>query len=228
MAVNAFNKNLVGFRQKLGDFSRNYMFRISVPAWYGGDTGIETLSMMARSVSLPAYKIKTTQIGFQGMKMNVATVPEFDPNFTVEILADEKQVLRGNIMKWMSYIYDPATMEASTLDGDNGYKRDNVVVQQLDRAGQTIMAYQFYGLFPSSCDSIKLSHDEVDPQKFSVTFAYDFFTFNLQAPGTLTSGEGTTDIKGDNAKAGFRIGSDGKAGAGDTEPTQSANKPPLE
>jgi hypothetical protein len=220
MASKAFDKNLVGFRQKLGDFTRSFMFRIDIPWW----NDQETLSMLARSATLPAYKIKTSEIGFQGLKLRVATVAEFEPTFTVEILADEKQVLRGNIMKWMSYVYDASTMEASMLQGgkdasDNSYKRDDVVFSQLARDGESMMAYNFVGVFPTSCDSIKPSHDETDPQKFSVTFAYDFFTF--------TSGVGAKPdaVVATNKTVGVKAGAIEPAGATDAEATQKGNKP---
>lgn len=223
MAIKAFDKNLVGFRTVLGDYSRQFMFRLNIPGWYGDS---DTLSMLARSATLPAYKIKTSKIGFQGMPLNVATVAEFDPQITVEILADEKQVLRSNIMKWLSYIHDPSTMEASTIGGDTGYKRDNVVFQQLDRTGATIMAYQYYGLFPVSCDAPKPSHDDTEPAKFSVTFQYDFFTYIADAAGKIAQGAGNI-VDGSNQKVGVINNTDGKTGAGNSEPQQKANKPPL-
>jgi hypothetical protein len=222
MANLAFNTNLKGYRTIVGDFSRSFMFRITVPSWYGGDN----LSMLARSVTLPAYTLKTSKIAFQGLQLNVATVPEFDQSFTVKMLADEKQVLRGNIMKWMSYIYDPSTMEAAPLSGPNEYKRDDVVVQQLDRMGKTIMAYKFYGLFPQKIDSPELNHETVDPQTFSVTFNYDFFTYIVKEPGQLASGEGN-EVGGGNDKVGFVNSTPGKAGAGTDGPKQSTNKPPA-
>jgi hypothetical protein len=172
MALNAFNQNLVGFRTVLGDFSRSYMFKIDMPQWLD-DVGVNTLSMMVRSIQLPAYKLKTSPIGFQGMKMNVATVVEFDPTWSVECLADEAQVLRGNLLRWASYIHDPATMESAVL---TSYKKDKIYVSQLDRLGNPTMVYTFFGLFPSSIDAPKFSHDDVEPAKFNVTFTYDFYT----------------------------------------------------
>jgi hypothetical protein len=223
MAIKAFNKNLIGFRQKLGDFTRSFMFRIDIPWW----NDYETLSMLARSATLPAYKLKTSEIGYQGLKLRVATVAEFEPTFTVEILADEKQVLRSNIMKWMSYTYDPATMEASMLQGagdasDNSYKRDDVVFSQLTRDGTSVMTYNFAGVFPTSCDSIKPSHDETDPAKFSVTFAYDFFTFKT---GSGSANVTPNPMGADNSKVGITSEAGDKAGATDAKAAQDKNKP---
>jgi hypothetical protein len=218
MAQKAFNNNLRGFRTVLGDFSRSFMFRINVPSWYSSDT----LSMLGRSVALPAYTLKQDQIMFQGMKMMVSPVAEFDNKLTIKILADEKQVLRGNIMKWMSYVYDPSTMEAATL---TEYKKDDVVVQQLDRMGSTIMAYQFYGVYPTSCASPTLSHEDTKAQEFDVTFSYDFFTYVVDDAGVIKAGGGL-EVDGSNQKAGVSMAVDGgQAGAGKDEPAQKDNKP---
>jgi len=219
MASKAFNKNLIGFRTKLGDFARSFMFKIDIPWW----NDIETLSMLARSATLPSYKIKSSPIGFQGLKLNVATVAEFEPTFTVEILADEKQVLRGNIMKWMSYTYDPMTMEASMLQGPGAqsYKIDDVVFSQLTRDGSAVMAYKFAGVFPTSCDSIKPSHDDTDPAKFAVTFTYDFFTFKAAAPAdNIVPPSGAA-----NSEKGIDVTAGDTAGATDTKAVQDGNRP---
>jgi hypothetical protein len=224
MATKAFNQNLKGFRQTLQDFSRSFMFRINIPGWYGNS---DTLSMLGRTVTLPSYKLKSEQIAFQGMQIMVSPVAEFDHSFKINMLADEKQVLRGNIMKWMSFVYDPATMEASTLGGDNGYKRDNVVVQQLNRMGETIMSYQFYGVYPASCSAPTLSQEDTKAQTFDVDFSYDFFTYVVDDKGTIASGAGN-DVGAANDKVGiFNAVDDGVAGAADTLPKQERNKPPV-
>jgi hypothetical protein len=172
MAIKAFNQNLVGFRTVLGDWSRSFMFKIDMPQWLD-DAGTNTLSMMVRSITLPAYKVKTSPIGFQGMKMQVASVVEFDQTWQVECLADEAQALRGNLLRWTSYIHDPGTMEGAAL---TSYKKDKIYVSQLDRLGSPVLVYAFYGLFPSIVESPKLGHDDVEPAKFNVTFTYDFYT----------------------------------------------------
>jgi hypothetical protein len=219
MAQKAFDKNLRGFRTTLGDFSRSFMFRINVPNWYNTDT----LSMLGRSVQLPSYTLKTDPIMFQGLKMMVTAVAEFDNKLSIKILADEKQVLRGNIMKWMSYVYDPSTMEAAPMAE---YKKDDVVIQQLDRMGETIMAYQFYGVYPTSCSSPAFTHEDTKAQEFEVGFTYDFFTYVVDDAGAITPGAGL-EVDGSNSKPGISMGVDGgQVGAGTKEPLQSAtNKP---
>jgi hypothetical protein len=195
MAREAFDSNLVGFRNVLGDFTRAFMFRINIPSWLS--SGDRNLSMLVRSTTLPAYSLKHSDIGFQGLKMRVATVAEFEPTWQVECLADESQILRGNILRWMSYTYDAGTMEASTL---SAYKKDGITASQLDRLGNTTMTYGFYGLFPSKCDGIKVSHDDTEPAKFNVTFTYDYFSV---IAGDLAAAKGMTDrqLKGDNQSA---------------------------
>lgn len=182
MATKAFDTNLVGFRKVLGDFARSFMFKVSIPVWVP-DSQKNELSILTRSITLPAFKLHSETIGFQGLKMNVATTAEFDPTWTVKILADENQVIRNNIVKWMSVAYDAGTMEASTLED---YKMDNFYVQQLDRTGGVVSTYKFFGMYPESVTNPEMNHDTLTPQDFSVTFKYDFFTFNLGAADAVT------------------------------------------
>jgi len=204
----SFNNNLVGFRQVIGDFARSFMFKMSVPAWNANNS---QLSIFARSITLPAFKLHSEQIGFQGLKMNVITTAEFNDPWTVKILADENQVIRSNIMKWMSVAYDAGTMEASTL---KDYKKDNYFVQQLDRVGKIVSTYKFYGIYPESVSSPTLAHDTVTPQDFDVTFKYDFFTFNL-------GDEKVIDMKADNEVPAIR-GDNLVVGSNNTAPKQAS------
>lgn len=198
MATLAFNNNLVGFRQQLGDFARSFMFKMSIPSWVSDNS---QLSILTRSISLPAFKLHSEAIGFQGLKMNVVTTAEFDPTWTVKILADENQVVRSNIVQWMSMAYDAGTMEASTL---SVYKKDKFYVQQLDRVGKVVSTYKFYGMYPESVTNDELNHDTTAPQTFSVTFKYDFFTFNLGDENVINMNADNQipAIRGDNSTVG--------------------------
>jgi hypothetical protein len=154
------------------------------------------------------------------MKLKVASMPTF-ADFTVEILADESQYLRGQILKWMSYIYDPGTMEAGTLgDVNNTYKRDNVKAYQLDRLGNPVMMYNFYGLFPVNCGQPTFQHEPGEPQKFQVTFTYDFYRCHIMKDGKDPS----VELDASNKNAALSSARE-KIEVNPNAPAQAINKP---
>jgi hypothetical protein len=193
MATAAFDANLKGFRQVIGDYTRAYMFRITIPGWV---SDAKTLSMFARSTNLPAYSIGKEEIGFQGQKIRVATVANFESPWSITVLADENQAIRGKLLNWASYIYDVGTMSPAAI---NQYKASNLKVEQLDRAGNSVFAYNFYGAWASKVGAPVLNHDTLAPQTFEVSFEYDFFTV----------GSAVNEIGADNSKpaiAPFTVG----------------------
>jgi hypothetical protein len=179
MAINGFDINLKGFRNLVGDYARSFMFSISIPEIdsvpYGNQGGVGTISSLARTLTLPSYTIQTAPIGFQGLKINVATTASFASPWDVSFLSDEKQILRKQFLNWMRLVYDAGNMTPSAIID---YKRDDIVASQLDRNGDVVMTYKFYGAYPIDVAGFTFNHDEINPQTFGVKIAYDFFTID--------------------------------------------------
>jgi hypothetical protein len=144
MAVNGFDTNLNGFRQVIGDYTRQYMFRIEIPEVMTNDVRGRVTTFFARSTTLPDYTLNTTEIGFQGLKVKVATTATF-PDWTVTFMADEKQYLRAKLLQWASYVYDAGTMTPATI---NAYKANNLKAIQLDRSGNDVYDLYFLRSIP--------------------------------------------------------------------------------
>lgn len=174
MAVNGFDTNLNGFRQVIGDYTRQYMFRIEIPEILASDARGRVTTFFARSTTLPDYNIQTTDIGFQGLKLKVATTATF-ADWSVTFMADEKQYLRAKLLQWASYVYDAGTMTPATI---NAYKADNLKATQLDRSGNDVMTYRFFGAFPKTVKSPTFNHDTLNIGTFDTTFAFDLFTIS--------------------------------------------------
>ncbi len=164
------NFNLSSFRNTIKDTAKPYLFLIQIPA-VSTPSG-EEITCFARSANLPAYNIQTTDIAFQGMMYKVATTPTFD-NWQVTFLADESHVLRHRFLGWQSQIFD-----AQRQVGGSPvlYKADNIRVSQLGRAGGIVTTYNFVGMFPANVGEIALDHGTVDPETFTVDFAYDYYS----------------------------------------------------
>lgn len=161
--------NIKNFSQVVSDISRPYLFLVRIP-FLDSD---EVVTCFARSTTLPNYKIAKVDVAFQTQKLQFASTAEFDHTWTVNFLADSGHALRNKLIGWMSRAYDPSILRNGA---PNEYKVDNVQVHQLDRTSNTVVAYQFVGLFPEEVGNIEVAHTNVDPETFDVNFSYDYWT----------------------------------------------------
>ena len=175
MPFPAGNRNLYNFRTIIGDHSRPHLFLVNIPAI--GSDSIE-MTAFARTTKLPGYEVQTTDIPFQGMNYKVATSASMGGTWECEFLVDDAHEIRLRFLQWMGSVYDPERMVAGS---PLFYKSDNVTVSQLNRIGSSIFTYQFIGLFPTNVAEISLDHGTQDPEKFSVTFTYDYFAVRAGA-----------------------------------------------
>jgi hypothetical protein len=162
-------QNIRQFGNIIRDMSRPYLFLISIP-YLDRD---ERVTAFARTSKLPGYKINTVEIPFQTQKWRIASTAVFEGTWEVEFLCDEGHSIRNKLIGWMQKAYDPSLLR-------NGapieYKTDNVKVVQLDRTSNTVVQYQFVGLFPSAVGDISVGQEDDQPEKFSCTFTYDYWT----------------------------------------------------
>lgn len=161
--------NIKNFSQVVSDISRPYLFVVRIP-FLDSD---ETVTCFARSTKLPNYKIAKVEVAFQTQKLQFASTAEFEHSWNVNFLADSGHALRNKLIGWMARAYDPSILRNGA---PNEYKVDNVQVHQLDRTSNTVVAYQFVGLFPEEVGEIEVAHTSVDPETFDVTFSYDYWT----------------------------------------------------
>lgn len=161
--------NLHSFRKIIDDVSRPYLFMVEIP---NIDTDARKLTAFAISTSIPSYDLNVDEFEFQGAKRKVVNGASFS-DWSVEFINDQVYSLRSKFIAWMSQAYDPHQNSNST---PHSYKYDGVKVHQLSRVGEKVMTYQFIGLFPKSLGQIELSQASNEYSKFTVTFAYDYFS----------------------------------------------------
>ena len=195
---NGLDNNLRGFFTPSGvasDISRGYLFRVYIPTVDGSGfgSGPGLLTAWARSAKLPAYKLSTKEIDFQGQKIRIAGPAEFDGNWDVEFLLDESHSLRHAFLGWMQATYDANKMH-HTAPAD--YKRNNVRIEQVSKNGQTVSTYNFVGVFPSNVSEIALEQGSTEPEKFTVSLSYDYFVIGI---GTLNVDAAANDRSGSQA-----------------------------
>ncbi len=214
MAVNAFNTNMVGIRQVLGDFTRGHMFRLTIPQ-LGADN---VVSFFARSTELPAFELAESTIAYQSLKMPVATTAVFNQDWNITFLADEAQVLRNRLLSWGQYVYDANRMSHTM---PINYMADNVSADQLDRTGNIISTYRFYGLYPKKVSGYKFNHEDPNPQNFDVTFKYTYFTIDVPD----NKGDNTQPIVGTSSAGQSPSNGVNKTGVGSIKSIDPGNQP---
>jgi hypothetical protein len=171
--------NLFDFRRTIGDPARPFLFLVSIP-----EIGTTTVTTnLARSTELPAYRIGSIPIPFQGVNIKLGGTPEF-ADWTVNFLCDEAHELRRLFFKWQSLVYDIGT---GLLGHSHTYKSDNLGVSQLARNGEAVAQYGFVGAFPKEVGQIAVGHDQNGAvETFDVTFSYDYFVL-VDQMGTQTN-----------------------------------------
>lgn len=185
--MSLFNTNLNGVRDiitSLGsDFSRSYLFAISIPALNNGNENSNgptffdsnKLTVFARGTELPSYILKVKNIDYQTVQLQVVDGIQFSNTWSVEFLSDDTNILRGKLLRWSNLAFDFNRKAAAT---PSSYKRQ-AVVSQLDRNGDIVCEYTMYGVFPRKVDGYSVSHDSVNFSKFSTEFRYDYFTVHI-------------------------------------------------
>lgn len=121
---------------------------------------------LVKSAALPASLITPVEVPFRGRILKLAGERTFD-TWTITVVNDNNFKIRTAFEQWMNGI-------SKLSDGTGAinpavYHVDGVKVKQLDRSGQELRSYKFYGVFPTNVSQIDLSMDTTDSiQEFTV------------------------------------------------------------
>jgi hypothetical protein len=171
---------------KINDFSAKLIGGGARPTLFNVDlgtkfnTGLAGLSaFMVEATSLPGSNIAPIPLPYMGRKVNVAGDRTFDI-WSVRVINDEDFQIRHAMEEWMNKIN---SLEGNLMDTDQtanpaSYKYD-ASVRQYGKSSQTkiLREYKFVNLFPISISPIDLDWNATDEvERFSVEFAYDYYT----------------------------------------------------
>ena len=164
------------FKAKLvGGGARSNLFKATVnfPAGTGGD--VELASFMCKAAQLPSSVIAPITIPFRGRQLQIAGDRTFEP-WTVTIINDANFVTRNAFERWMNNInrHNANTGLTNPLD----YQAD-MVIEQLNKAGEVVKRYDFRGTFPTNLSSIEVSYDsENQIEEFTVELQVQYWESN--------------------------------------------------
>ena len=157
------------FKSKLrGGGARPNLFKATVnfPGYAGGD--VELTSFLCKTAQLPASVMNVIEIPFRGRQLKIAGDRTFEP-WTVTILNDTDFSIRNAMERWMNGI-NQHNNNTGLVDPVE-YQAD-MIVEQLNKAGESVKRYDFRGTFPTNVSAIELSYDTEN--------AIEEFTVELQ------------------------------------------------
>lgn len=161
------------FKSKLrGGGARPNLFKATVnfPGYAGGD--VELTSFLCKAAQLPASVMNVIEVPFRGRQLKIAGDRTFE-TWTVTILNDTDFSIRNAMERWMNGIN--AHQANTGLTNPIDYQAD-LVVEQLDRDGESLKTYNFRGCFPTNIAAIDVNYETVDQvEEFTVEFQVQYW-----------------------------------------------------
>ena len=161
------------FKSKLtGGGARANLFKatINFPAYAGGD--VELTSFMYKGAGLPASVVAPLTIPFRGRQLQIAGDRIFEP-WTITVINDTNFAVRNAMERWMNGINEHSANTGLVNPVD--YQAD-MIVEQLNKAGESVKRYDLRGLFPTNISQIELSYDaENQIEEFQVEFQVQYW-----------------------------------------------------
>jgi hypothetical protein len=161
------------FKSKLtGGGARSNLFKATVnfPGYAGGD--VELTSFLIKAAQLPSSVIAPITIPFRGRQLQIAGDRTFEP-WTITIINDVDMNVRNAFERWMNGINQHNNNTG--LSNPTDYQAD-MIVEQLNKAGEVTKRYDFRGTFPTNVSSIELSYDtENTIEEFTVELQVQYW-----------------------------------------------------
>jgi len=170
---NQFNppplRKITDFKSQLtGGGARSNLFEVvlSFPDIASVENDVLNKSrFLVKAANLPASNVAFIDVPFRGRTLKVAGDRSFE-SWSITVINDTDFAIRSAFENWINKI-NRVSDGTGELDPNN-YTAD-AYVYQLDRNGETLRAYHFYDVFPTSTAAIALSYDQGNAiQEFTV------------------------------------------------------------
>jgi len=169
LGVDDFKSKLVGGGARANLFKATLNF----PSYAVGD--VELTSFMCKAAQLPGSTINPIMVPFRGRQLQIAGDRVFEP-WTVTIINDTDFSIRNSFERWMNGINQH---NANTgLTNPVEYQAD-MIVEQLNKEGESVKRYDFRGTFPTNVSPIEVSYDSENViEEFTVELQVQYWESN--------------------------------------------------
>mgnify|MGYP003627200102 CR=1 FL=1 len=161
------------FKSKLvGGGARANMFKVTCnfPGYAQGD--VELTSFLVKGAQMPASIISPIMIPFRGRQLQIAGDRTFEP-WSITVINDVDFTVRGAFERWMNGINNHNNNTG--LSNPTDYQAD-MIVEQLNKAGEVTKKYDIRGTFPTNVSAIELSYDsENQIEEFTVELQVQYW-----------------------------------------------------
>lgn len=167
-------KNTLGIGARANKYRVYFSFPTAVTPMPGIDS--KSLSLVCnRCDGFPQSEISSSELWIGGRKLIIPKQAESNGgDWTADFYNDEEHKLRNSFVKWLRAI-DHLPTNSSV--GVPNTIMTTLRVAQLDSANNETVVYNFYDVFVKSVSAIEFNGTSpADPETFTVTFSYTYFT----------------------------------------------------
>lgn len=167
-------KNALGIGARANKYRVYFSFPSAVTPMPGIDT--EMLSLLCNKCSgFPQSEVSQSEIWVAGRKLILPKQADSNGgDWTADFYNDEEHKIRNSFVKWLRAIDH---MPTNTSVGMPSSVMTNLRVAQLDSANNETVVFNFYNVFVKSVSGFEFDGTSAaDPETFTVTFTYSYFT----------------------------------------------------
>lgn len=161
-------RKITDFKSKLtGGGARSNLFEVvlSFPDVAKVDSEVLDKSrFLVKAAALPSSSVSSLDVAFRGRMLKVAGDRTFE-SWTITVINDTDFSIRSAFENWMNKIN---RLSDNTGVTNPALYHADAFIYQLDRSGETLRAYHFYDVWPSSVGSIAVDYSNENIQEFPV------------------------------------------------------------
>lgn len=178
------------------DIQRNYNYEITfqnasslIPEW--GVDG-ENVTLRVQSFSLPERGNEAIETNFGAMKQFHVGKPTFGNTVDLTFVETESQAVQRFINAWQQRMFDIRAghgnfVKKRGIDGtgltSDGYCDTAYITATTVGGVEEVNKYWFINIWPQNVGAVTIDYSQAgDAVKFPVTFQFDFWDFNSEAP----------------------------------------------
>ena len=163
--------------------ARPSLFEFSINAGTAAPAGLSNMKLYCNVSALPPLTVTPIERQYFGRTVKIPGDMVFG-DLSTTVIQTEAGTERAGIEGWMQKI-NSHVENKRTYDGQMGSEWAEGQLTQYDKAGDSILAVTFVGLWPTTLAEIPLSYDTMsDIEQFDVTWAYQYYTVAASTPTT--------------------------------------------